>query len=177
MKRRKLKIDILTLLSILLIATFFFKTTEKELDPMSGKLAMECEKRFFGIIETCTTYSNNGKVSIIERYRMKKLDGDLVSYYENGQLEFIIEYKNNKIWNIKEYYDIDGNKLNFGTLKNGEGELLIYSSQGNLRSRGRVMAGYKHGIWYEYNDAGLLDSVLYSRGYRDELPFLDNILY
>ena len=87
------------------------------------------------------------------------------------------EYKSDKIWNIIKYYSENGNKLDFGTLKNGEGILKCYNSDGDLRSEGLIKNGFKEGYWKFYNNVGLSDSVLYISGRKEGDEEIDNNIY
>ncbi|MBE7635106.1 hypothetical protein G1K66_12010 [Tenacibaculum finnmarkense] len=62
-------------------------------------------------------------------------------YYNNGQLNAVIEYKNGKIWNVLNLYDIKGNSLDIGTIKNGNGTIKSYDENGKLIEKTNFIKG------------------------------------
>lgn len=127
-------------------------------------------------MEVCTTYYSNGIIHTVENLKNNKFNGLLEVYYPNGIIECIIEYKRGKIWNIKQYRKPNNQPIDFGDLKNGDGFLKCYQA-GFLRSEGVISKGYKEGIWYRYNNAGLVDSIEYLKGVRQDYNEFDNIIY
>lgn len=66
------------------------------------------------------------------------INGDLKKYFPNGQLEFLIKYKNNKpIDQIFIGYYPNGSKKYQGTYKNGKlnGDFLVYDTSGHIISK------------------------------------------
>ena len=65
-------------------------------------------------------------------------------YYENGEIKFEGEYKNEKIWNSKEY---DTNKNIIFQLKNGKGYIKDYNYDyhGKLEYEGEFLHGKRNG--------------------------------
>ena len=80
-------------------------------------------KRFYenGILKEEVTLQN-GKLHKIRKY-----------YYPNGKLWIEQEYNQGLPWTVIANYDDKGNKKNAGTLKNGNGTLLLYNEDGTVR--------------------------------------------
>lgn len=112
----------------------------------------------------CTEYRENGNVLRKISWTNGKLNGDYFQYYNNGEFEFHIVYRNNCLWNVIEYYDMMGNKLDYGNFKDGEGSIQAYSPEGVLRKSGDYKAGLKNGEWKYYSNAGYSHSVDYNNG-------------
>ncbi|WP_375579372.1 toxin-antitoxin system YwqK family antitoxin [Marivirga tractuosa] len=77
-------------------------------------------------------YYENGKVESIENYENDKLNGNYKYYHDNGQLWTEREYKNGLLWNVYSNYNRNGKKNDEGTIKNGTGTLNIYDAEGKL---------------------------------------------
>lgn len=102
------------------------------------------------------TYDEKGKLRVKEQYQnnllhgLKKtyyptgklfskgeyVEGDLTGryhlYFENGRLHKIVEYKESKIYNVIECHSKTGRKLDFGTIKNGNGTYKAYDLKTGL---------------------------------------------
>jgi antitoxin component YwqK of YwqJK toxin-antitoxin module len=55
-------------------------------------------------------------------------------YYKNNQLQKILVYKNDLLYNCTEQYDLSGNLLPNGTLKDGNGTFIVYDENGLKKS-------------------------------------------
>lgn len=173
----KLRQISLFLILISLISQFGCNVTTVEIKNPAGEIIKKCTKNIFSEVEVCTTYFQTNQISTIANYKNGLLNGVYKSFYKNGQIKVSVEYLNAKIWDILECYDINGNKLNCGTIRNGNGILNEYSSNGNLRHSGEIVNGYKNGYWKNYNNAGLRDSTLYINGYTEGDSFIDNTVF
>ena len=58
--------------------------------------------------------------------------GQIEVFYENGNPKVTLFYKNGSLMEVNSYFDKDGNKLDKGTLKNGNGTLKEYDENGKL---------------------------------------------
>jgi antitoxin component YwqK of YwqJK toxin-antitoxin module len=77
------------------------------------------------------------KCWIIDReifYYNHKSDFRYKKYHVNGQLAYEILFKDKLLHTAIKAYSIDGKKLDVGTLKNGNGTLNCYYSNGTLKS-------------------------------------------
>lgn len=77
-------------------------------------------------------YDSLGFITSKKTYREFKLNGQFEEYFTNRQLKEKGIYKNNKYWTIYERYDSLGNKLDFGTIKSGNGHLYCYNDSGRM---------------------------------------------
>lgn len=89
-----------------------------------------------------TEYYENGEVLKKYHYENGKPNGSCKYYFDNGQLwtERIIKDGNN--WTVISNFDKNGNPLDPGTLKNGNGTMKLYNEQGELTE----IITYKDGI-------------------------------
>lgn len=97
-------------------------------------------------------------------YKRGKIDGRYTEYYSKDSVKFTVEYKDNKLWNVIEYNDINGNILNFGNFKDGNGEIITYSPEGKIRKKGKFLNGLKIGNWDFYSNKGYGFSKEYTDG-------------
>ncbi|GGB24356.1 toxin-antitoxin system YwqK family antitoxin [Puia dinghuensis] len=72
-------------------------------------------------------------------------DGALIGirryYYPSGKIWSEAEYKNGKPWTAIANYTADGQKRNPGTLKNGNGTMILYDDDGTVRQTLRFIEG------------------------------------
>ena len=80
-------------------------------------------KRYYedGTIKEEVTFAH-GQFSNVRKY-----------YYPNGKLWIEQEYNDGLPWTVISNYDETGNKRNAGTLKNGNGTLILYNEDGTVR--------------------------------------------
>lgn len=71
-------------------------------------------------------YHNNGKISRKGKKIDRRIVGTEETFFNNGQLHRVIEYKNGKVFNVKSFFDRNGNIIPFGTVLNGNGTLMNY---------------------------------------------------
>jgi uncharacterized protein len=79
---------------------------------------------------SCTKRNNN----IILDYNNDKFDGIYRRFYDNGKLAYEIDCRNSLPYTVIQSNDSCGNKLDPGTLKEGNGSLRCYYKNGNLKS-------------------------------------------
>ena len=87
------------------------------------------------------TFYDNGNAQCDCRYKNNKKDSIQRIYYENGQLETVWEYKEGLVWNILEDYDKQGSPREYGTLKDGNGTLIVHDEAGKVKK----IIQYKNG--------------------------------
>lgn len=85
-------------------------------------------------------YHENGQLSSIGNFKVQVNSkgiveawkiGEWKSYHENGQLWTIWAYQDDKLMEIISLFDKNGNKLDQGTLVNGNGTVNRYDEEGN----------------------------------------------
>ena len=87
-------------------------------------------------------YYEDGKLQEEVYFKSGEFERSWKYYHPNGQLWIEQEYKDGLLWNIIANYDEKGNKRNAGTLKNGNGTIIFYNSDGTVRET----ITYKNGI-------------------------------
>lgn len=148
-------------------------------------------------------YYNNGNLLEEINYKYGKIDGLYRLYHENGNIfseVLFLEGNKNTLISMR---DIDGNHIEAGNLKNGEGIIKIfylpdstrnlnifeykeyingkpsgkyyqYDTEGNILIRGKYKNGFKVGYWV-YNKE---NNRVYKRKYKlkEEKYDIDNVL-
>lgn len=79
-----------------------------------------------------TDYYANGIIQSISNYSDGKLDGDYKYFHDNGQLWTERVFLNGKLMEVKSNFNREGEPLFPGTIKNGNGTVVLYDEQGNL---------------------------------------------
>lgn len=109
-------------------------------------------------------FYENGSPYIIANYDKGLLNGDFYYYHQNGLIFYHLLYKKNLPWEIIEFSDVEGEKLDFGSFNNGSGYSKKYSKGGELRFSGNYKDGLREGYWKVHSNKGIIDSVLYTNG-------------
>lgn len=78
------------------------------------------------------TFYSNGNRQCDCFYRNGERDSLQTMYHENGQMQWKLLYKDGKPWEVFINLDVRGSELEKGTLKDGNGTLLIYDDDGKL---------------------------------------------
>jgi antitoxin component YwqK of YwqJK toxin-antitoxin module len=89
----------------------------------------------------CKKYYDTGVLQDQVNFTNGKFNGIRTYYYPNGKEWIVTEYKNDKAWTILANYNSKGNKRDGGTLKNGNGTLLLYDDDTTVRE----VITYKNG--------------------------------
>ncbi|WP_452231382.1 hypothetical protein [Lacinutrix sp. MEBiC02595] len=88
-------------------------------------------------------YHPNGQVyeilSITTSRRIK--DGMNTIYYEDGKLNMKLFWVADKLMRVIAMLDAQGNELDHGTLKDGNGTFLIYDTEGNKKAQYTLLKG------------------------------------
>jgi len=87
-------------------------------------------------------FYEDGKIMEEVYFKNGEYDKTRKYYFPNGQLWIEQEYKNGLRWNVIANYDEKGNKRNAGTLKNGNGTVILYNEDGTVSET----LTYKNGI-------------------------------
>lgn len=130
-------------------------------DPKEGRLS---EKYPHG---KASIYDPQSGVLVSTRqYHLGKIDGQEINYYENGQIESVITYKNDKKNGPAVYYDEEGRLLKkenyVNDLLHGINELYW----GNIIIRAPLENGVREGTGQIFQDGRLVSEWVYS---NDEL--------
>lgn len=103
-------------------------------------------------------HNNSDKIMTTEHYNANgKLDGDKLTYYENGELAEKAFYKNGMLEGASKWFSEEGVVLKDFQYKNNElqGVSKYYDQEGNLLAEGAYKKGRKDGIWKYYKDGKL----------------------
>ena len=101
---------------------------------------------------TYKVYYDNGSLSFTIDYKNGQRDGIATWYYENGKVSTKAIYKSGGKdhtglrWEVIEGYDQNGNLLDLGTLKNGNGTWITYNQYGKRQ----YMKTYENGVEVKY---------------------------
>lgn len=87
-------------------------------------------------------YYTNGVLKDEVNLRNGVPDGLRRYYYPSGKIWIEQEYRNGNLWNVIANYTIDGRKKDPGTLKNGNGTVIMYNDDGTVKET----LTYRNGI-------------------------------
>lgn len=159
MKKKKktvLALIIILLLSIIFISFYKFK---KRTYYITGELqeCFEIKTPFSNIKDgVYKLYDPSGLLIVEENYKNGILDGKSSYFYSNGKIKGSVIFKGNKLIQVIEYYDNNGNKLDFGKLINGNGYLKLYRDNGEIEEEGPMKDGFRNGEWKYYTNPDYL---------------------
>lgn len=95
------------------------------------------------------TYYDNGKLKEEQPTLNGKPHGLYKVYFKNGQLHREVIYENAAIRTVVSTYDMEGNAIDGGSLKDGDGTLVayyLYDSTGIAEMKKFSMLGFAHGV-------------------------------
>ncbi len=107
----------------------------------------------------CVMYYNNTEIVKQEMtFKDGKLEGTLISYYENGNIKRKGEYANGRYNGKWEQWAENGKKLYEVHYKNDAlyGEFMIWYPTGVLKQKGIYAENSRSGLWTEYDEAGMI---------------------
>lgn len=99
----------------------------------------------------------------------EKYSGNLVSYFENGNKEYVYEIKNGIQNGTAEFYYFSGKIMEKGMFKNGlkHGNWQKWSEQGHKLAEANYVSGEKDGLWIIWDDKGIKRyEMFYDKGKR-----------
>ena len=112
-----------------------------------------------------TWWHENGRKAVSQNWKNDKLEGEVSSYYQNGQLASLEIYREGLIIEVKERFLINGDKCGKTLLSNGTGLCMYYDlDHGSLQFESPFVDGKPHGIEKGYHEDGSLLS---------EWPYVD----
>ncbi|QXP59449.1 toxin-antitoxin system YwqK family antitoxin [Olleya sp. HaHaR_3_96] len=114
-----------------------------------------------------TSFHKNGNIELILNYEDGTTTGTSKSYFINKQLHRVLQYKKNTIFNVDEFYNIEGTPVKYGSLKDGNGTLDIYDLQ-----TGKISKTYT----YENGIPNLIDlkTIATAKGNSIEKTYKNN---
>lgn len=137
-------------------------------DPEEKKIMFEGSKNSNGKLDgPFIVYKENGQIQEKGVYKDGFLDGEFYEYYKQDTiLKCHLEFRHDKLWNVKEYYDEKYIPLDYGNFKNGTGLLIIYFPDGKIYQKGNYRNGLKEGKWeyYAWGDGKLMKTENYKEG-------------
>lgn len=86
-------------------------------------------------------YYEDGALGIVKNFTNGVINGEFKQLYPNGNVKLRLDFLNGRIWNVIEMRDINGNSLDSGSLKNGNGTLISYDDNGNLQQVQNIVDG------------------------------------
>ena len=89
------------------------------------------------------TYYSNGNRQCVCNYLNNKRAGQSAIYWDNGQLFSKEEYREGLLWQVFERYQKDGQKMDIGTFKDGNGTIKDYNDKGSLEQIDTYINGVK----------------------------------
>ena len=141
------------------IKTFSENGTKAEVKfyTQSGKLiskGIEINKKKEGKWEYY--HNTNSKLMTVENYVNGELDGEQITYYDNGQVSETINYVDGKKQGKQLVYSVKGVLIKEFTYANGElnGVNKFFSGRGVLTIEGMYKNDKKNGYWKYYDNAG-----------------------
>ncbi len=141
---------------ILLLLSFILVSCGKTVD-------YDKEKEYF---------TNEGRGNnLVVYYKGSPYSGKVVYYYENGQLESKLSYKEGKRDGVWEDYYENGQVRNKESYKDNkkDGVEEFYYETGQLSSKGYWKNGGKDGVWEEYNEDG---QIISKQSYKEGVNIL-----
>lgn len=140
-------------------------TVEVKYLAQNGKIISEGNMLGQDRIGTWTYYhKNSDKVMMVENYKKGKLQGEKLTYYDNGQIAEKAKYENGKLQGERMLYSVKGVVLEHLTYDNGElhGPAKFYNGKGELMSEGNYKRDKHSGIWKYYENGSLKEEKDFS---------------
>ena len=108
-------------------------------------------------------HKNSDKLMMTENYSEDILDGEKITYYENGQIAEKANYEQGQLEGEKLLFSEKGVVLEHLQYVNGElhGPAKIYNGKGELMSEGNYKKDKHHGIWRYYENGKLKETKEY----------------
>ncbi|MTI24003.1 toxin-antitoxin system YwqK family antitoxin, partial [Fulvivirga kasyanovii] len=107
-------------------------------------------------------YQRNRTISHSGEVKDGKKTGTWKMYYENGNIQAQGVFDDNDIFVINKFWNKTGNLL----VEDGNGTVSLTS--GNTYESGRLINGYRDGVWQVLDDSGILYSeTTYKNGKAD----------
>ncbi|PLW91930.1 MAG: hypothetical protein C0592_13385, partial [Marinilabiliales bacterium] len=98
----------------------------------SGQIKARRTFKKDSLVGTYTSYYPNGQVEEISHFRDNKAHGSYKYFHPNGQLWTERIYEDDKTMEVLCNYDSKGKSRDKGTLKNGNGTMILYDREDNV---------------------------------------------
>lgn len=151
-----------------------FEYNEK---PISSDRVDTLERKVLGrdTFFTVKGYFLNGNPYYECRYKNNDLHGISSFYTSAGKLHYTLEYKNGKPVSLVNSYDLKGDPMDGGTLKNGTGTVKLYHPiTGNLIYQATFKNGLKEGLSEDFFSDGKKHT---SRSFRNDTAIGNYVEY
>ncbi|ELR71890.1 hypothetical protein C900_02129 [Fulvivirga imtechensis AK7] len=107
------------------------------------------------------TYFSNNKIAQTGTVKDGKKIGVWKIFHDNGTLQAEGEFDEEEIFVIDKYWDDTGNIV----IKNGTGNVTNFGIENGLYQEGKLIKGYRQGLWHTYNtNSALLIEANYKNG-------------
>ena len=103
-------------------------------------------------------FYTTGDTAFVIDYTNDSIDGYVWSCYKNGSKRYLARYSMNRIMEMIEFYDLNGNRLETGNMYNGNGTLRVYDQKGSIALEGMIVNGFMEGPWKVY---GRTEEIFY----------------
>lgn len=109
-------------------------------------------------------HNSSDKLMMIESYVSGQLDGEQVTYFENGQTAEKIQYLKGKKEGKRLSYTEDGILIKDISYQNDRqhGPVVYYETDGTIKIEGNYKSNRKHGVWKYYENGKLREEKTYS---------------
>jgi len=106
-------------------------------------------------------YDVSERVAVIEHYKNKKLNGQTITFYNNGNIDFVGNYADNKAVGTWRFYYPNGSLRQIRNYFNDklDGLHFDFFQSGQLAVAGKYVNGKKDGEWIRYNLDNSIDTV------------------
>ena len=111
---------------------------------------------------TWNYYNRDSVLVLEEKYTNGKLNGAVKTFYDEGQLYELKNYKDDVLVGIWKQYFLNGKIKLEGSYKEGkrEGEQTYFFPNGEIYSSGVYRDDAKYGKWIYYTKEGIQDTVI-----------------
>ncbi|MEO8589781.1 MAG: hypothetical protein ABI432_10460 [Flavobacteriales bacterium] len=116
---------------------------------------------------TWSYYDDAGGLRKVERFKLGKLHGEVVSYYPGGQVAEKDIFQDGQLNGASLSWFPNGLAKSEATYVGGEsqGKMVFYFPSGKKEIEGQMVNGDRDGTWYYFNEDGTIQlQVLYARG-------------
>lgn len=139
---------------------------------LNGNLTSRLQYSFGSLDGLSEEFNEDGSLDRTSNYSLGSLKGEY-TYYRDGKVWSIHEYEFGKLKNVKATYDLNGNKLNTGSFKDGAGVLYNYDEKDRRVSATTYSYSKQHGSTTHFNYASepVFQTIWYEgeRSHRQEL--------
>lgn len=111
-----------------------------------------------GLLTKRIDYNKNGIKYLETSYKYSKRHGPSTLYYENGNVQYTCEYKDNKMYGQRMCYDPAGNV--------SEGNFIFYNADGTKEREGQCINGKPEGQLKLYRD----NKIVMLANFKDGMP-------